>query len=499
MDSDIAEPLTPRRCVICGIEPPESDANGKTAYHYPKTMDQARIWQRSMAANNVCLESIRDQCCVCIEHIPEFVARAHKQCAKFKANEEADAELRAKLQSDAEVDLCQCPDKGMDLNRPSVNVLLLPGATLPSYFGKAFAKNCDGDNNNNGNGNEGDGGDEQSWKGNHKTQDGVDKRDSESDTEIFVLESDFKDNGATFPDIDETEVTVLRTPTQEDHELNLLAEECEEEEESCLGRTEMCLTGCTDVLLLGRGLHSTDVCPCECDQCTKKPTAALDDENNCCNPPCCPDPPPPEYFDQPPCGCECEQQVRRELGRVIKKQKNRIRELEELLCRQHKLHHCLQTKVDELYCEFGRVDEDDKTRLKCCANRDPPNCAEVQRPKETPEPVPQATIKERSKALKKRGTATNIQHPAMDAIEEHEMPNRVHLYSTKNPDYKSTERTRHPAWVTTVESSDSIDSIHTERKRRQIPEETNRRARITLPSEDMRESRQPSTRTIHNS
>jgi len=110
---------------------------------------------------------------------------------------------------------------------------------------------------------------------------------------------------------------------------------------------DSCLPGCTDVLLLGRGHHPTDECPCQCDQCSKP--SVLPKDEPCCQPECCPEEH-KEYFTQPPCGCECEQQVRRELTKVIKTQGKRIRELEDMLCRQNSVRTCLQRKLDELYC-----------------------------------------------------------------------------------------------------------------------------------------------------
>lgn len=156
-------------------------------------------------------------------------------------------------------------------------------------------------------------------------------------------------------------------------------------------RRNNCLPGCTDVLLLGRGHHATDECPCKCEQCSK-PSGLPQDEPGC-YPECCTKSH-TDYFTQPPCGCECEQQVRRELTKVIKTQGQRIRELEEILCRQNNLRNCLQRKLDELYCEFGRLDEDegDRTRLTCPGNqRGGPDCAGVLHPAPTP-PSPEPML-----------------------------------------------------------------------------------------------------------
>lgn len=195
--------MSGRRCVICGEEPPAKDAKGNEAYAYPKTEEEARIWQSSMAAKNCCLESIQNQCCVCVEHIPDFVKRA-KKIGKRLRHLEREKEKRRHEKKDGEG--CKCPDDGKPgRERPSVNVLLLNGASLPTYCGKG--QSCvdlrplpaeEGDSE-------------------LKITKRLDSK--ESDTEVFVQESEFKDTGSNFPDIDGTEVTVLRTPMQEDEQL----------------------------------------------------------------------------------------------------------------------------------------------------------------------------------------------------------------------------------------------------------------------------------------
>ncbi|SPP76435.1 uncharacterized protein LOC117579073 [Drosophila guanche] len=356
-----------RRCVICGMEPlHEVDAKGNEKYTYPKTQQEARIWQQSMGAQDVCVESIQHHCCVCVEHIPDFVRRSKRISRKQRVSERAE-DVRRRKKREADTDGCECPDQDPP-QCPAVNVLLINGASLPSYCGKGQScveiKEEPGEN---------DGG--VAGPAPRRSAPKLYNPD-DSDTEIFVQESLFEDIGASFPDIDETEVTVLRTPVQEDEKIEKIRQRSSTDVKGRKrnGDCAVCMPGCTDVLVLGRGAHPTDACPCKCEQCTKQPTVGLQEtDEDCCNPPCCPDT--QEHYEQPPCGCECEQQVRRVLGKVIKTQKQRIKELESMLCKQNNLHTTLQRKVDELYCEFGRLDEDDTVRLACCASgRGPPDC-----------------------------------------------------------------------------------------------------------------------------
>ncbi|EDW94391.1 uncharacterized protein LOC6533988 [Drosophila yakuba] len=434
--------MSGRRCVICGEEPPAKDAQGNDAYAYPKTEEEARIWQSSMAAKNCCLESIQNQCCVCVQHIPDFVKRAKKVGRRLR-NEEREKEKRRKEREGGEG--CQCPDDGQPgPERPSVNVLLLNGASLPTYCGKGQStvdlKPQPAD--------EGD--------SELKITKKLDSK--ESDTEIFVQESEFKDTGRNFPDIDGTEVTVLRTPMQEDEQLEedmqALQDAEQEQDPSVRQRRNNCLPGCTDVLLLGRGPHSSDECPCKCEQCTK-PSSVPQDDEPCCQPECCPKTH-TEYFTQPPCGCECEQQVRRELTKVIKTQGQRIRELEEMLCRQNNLRNCLQRKLDELYCEFGRLDEDDgeRSRLTCPGSqRSGPECASVQYPIPPPPPPPESKVPTAPKRTRSYRRA--VLHKAkreVDSVKgEAEGPmvvedgERVHWFAEKQT--HSENVTHRPGWV----------------------------------------------------
>nr|XP_017006087.2 uncharacterized protein LOC108063483 [Drosophila takahashii] len=443
--------MSGRKCVICGEEPPAKDAKGNEPYAYPKTEEEARIWQASMAAQNCCVESIQNQCCVCVEHIPDFVKRAKKIGKRLRNIEREKEQLRAEREEEAAG--CQCPDDGEPgPERASVNVLLLNGASLPTYCGKG--QSCvnlrplpseEGD-----------------------SELRITKRlnNTDSDTEIFVQESEFKDTGGTFPDIDGTEVTVLRTPMQEEEQLQQLQEEAEQEQDpSVRRRRDSCLPGCTDVLLLGRGPHPTDECPCQCEQCSKP--SGPPKEEPCCQPECCPETH-QEYFTQPPCGCECEQQVRRELTKVIKTQGKRIRELEETLCRQNNLRNCLQRKLDELYCEFGRLDEnqdENRSRLTCPGSeRGAPDCAGVLHP------VPRPPPPEAEEPLPPRRTRPNRRLTLLKANREMQLPEkkeepkvqvqrddgeRVHWYAEK--DMQSTDFTRRPMWIH-VPDIEEVDS-----------------------------------------
>uniref|UniRef100_A0A6P4FGQ3 Uncharacterized protein LOC108051013 n=1 Tax=Drosophila rhopaloa TaxID=1041015 RepID=A0A6P4FGQ3_DRORH len=436
--------MSGRRCVICGEEPPAKDAQGNEAYAYPKTSDEARIWQASMMAKNCCLESIQNQCCVCVEHIPDFVKRAKKIGRRLKTLER-EKQKRLEEEAAAEEALgCHCPDDGQPgPDRPSVNVLLLNGASLPTYCGQG--QSCvnlrplpseEGDSEMR----------VTKWL-----------NPKESDTEIFVQESEFKDTGGTFPDIDGTEVTMLRAPMQEEEQLEQLQHELndaeQEEDPSARRRRNSCMPGCTDVLLLGRGHHPTDDCPCKCEQCTKP--SGLPEKEPCCQPECCPESE-PNYFSQPPCGCECEQQVRRELTKVIKTQGQRIRELEELLCRQNNVRNCLQRKLDELYCEFGRLDEDEtnRSRLTCPgSDRGAPDCTSALYPAPQPPPPPEPEHDIPHKRYRKSRRLTLLKATISEnkiSTEEQEPPmpeegERVHWYAEKNVE---SEKISHiPRWV----------------------------------------------------
>lgn len=205
-----------------------------------------------------------------------------------------------------------------EMNRPSLNVLLLPGATLPPYCGK-------------------------SDKSGAKDSQGQAKE--KLDEDIIVKEFILKDCGANFPDIDETEVTVLRTPVQNDEELKSL-EKKKGDIEQC-GDSEN-MTDCTDVLLLSRSQNYSADTSCQCELCSKL-----------CPPMSSSYPSSPETnyaFSQPLVGCECERKARHELGEIIQRQQNRIYELEFQLCRQSDWHYSMQQKLNELYSEFGLLE-----------------------------------------------------------------------------------------------------------------------------------------------
>ncbi|KAI8041333.1 hypothetical protein M5D96_005590 [Drosophila gunungcola] len=426
--------MSGRRCVICGEEPPAKDAKGNEAYAYPKTAEEARIWQASMAAKNCCLESIQNQCCVSGQEDWPAVKTLEREKEK-RMDERAAAEAAMG---------CQCPDDGQPgPERPTVNVLLLNGASLPTYCGKA----AEGDSE-------------------VKLTKWLNPKDS--DTEIFVQESEFKDTGGTFPDIDGTEVTMLRAPMQEEEKLEHLQQEQQEADQeqdpSVRRRRNSCLPGCTDVLLLGRGHHPTDECPCQCEQCTRP--SGLPEDEPCCQPECCPEPE-PIYHTQPPCGCECEQQVRRELTKVIKTQGRRIHELEEILCRQNNLRNCLQRKLDELYCEFGRLDEDEasRSRLTCRGSeRGGPDCVAVLNPAPPPPPPPpqpRSDPPSRRSLISRRLTLMKANQVEEEPATEEQraslpMPGqRVHCFAEKRA--HSVQATHRPRWVQ-VADKDKTDS-----------------------------------------
>ncbi|KAH8340345.1 hypothetical protein KR067_013047 [Drosophila pandora] len=438
-----------RRCVICGEQPPERDHKGNEAYAYPKTEDEARIWQASMGAKGCCVESIQQQCCVCVQHIPEFVKRAKRVGRRIRNQERNKDRRREELMAMAGAG-CMCPDgdtPGPD--RPTVNVLLLNGASLPTYCGKGQATEnlCQAPEA------DGDSGMKLIKRVNGK----------ESDTEIFVQESGFVDTGGKHPDIDGTEMTVLRAPTQDDEHMEQFHKDyLEEEKKHAKGlraRRNMCMPNCTDVLLLARGRNPADECPCKCEQCSRPSELAEDGE--CCNPPCCPDTQ-PEYYTQPPCGCECEQQVRRELGRVIKTQTQRIKELENRLCRQNNMRSCLQRKLDELYCEFGKLDEDQGEGSKALLSCPGPDCASVV-VASPPEPVSPPSLKEAPlipKLPRFRRSNHKLAPPPPPPPEEEDSSDdefdgesfeRVHWMAKRNTKTSKARKTRRPDWTNTLE------------------------------------------------
>ncbi|XP_023176153.2 uncharacterized protein LOC111602988 [Drosophila hydei] len=184
-----------RRCVVCGKEF-ASDAID-SACHYPKNQKEAQIWQKSLGTFASSVESIAKYCCVCIEHIPQFVERTQKEASLIKD---------------------QCNQKNWKtppLNRPSLQVLLLSGATLSPCFDTSKS----GDN---------------------------DQKEDSLDEEIFVRESEYKDCGLPMLNIEDTKVKT--------------SQECGDIGSLC---------NCTDVLLLGRSQPVTH--PCKCEACSPKP------------------------------------------------------------------------------------------------------------------------------------------------------------------------------------------------------------------------------------
>ncbi|KAH8420754.1 hypothetical protein KR222_004208, partial [Zaprionus bogoriensis] len=280
-----------RRCVVCGKE-----ATGK-AHHYPRNKNEALIWQRSMGAFDTSVETIQAYCCVCIKHIPKFVELVKQQAAEKAARDK--------------------------LSRPSLNVLVLPGATLPPYCG------------------------------NPKEIETKTNQDENLDADIIVRESNIKDSGASFPDIDEAELTVLHTP---------LTTADEDAPKSDKEETEQCGDGgnqgtCTEVLLLGRSQdHPTDKCPCQCDQCTT--AQGPPSEANC------------EQGQANGQGqalysasvsvsnCSCCCTDCRELCELIKRQQCRICQLEAQVSRQTKWHQSMQQKINELCEDFGSMGQE---------------------------------------------------------------------------------------------------------------------------------------------
>lgn len=147
--------------------------------------------------------------------------------------------------------------------------------------------------------------------------------------------------------------------------------------------------------------------------------------------------------------------MRRELTKVIKTQGQRIRELEEILCRQNNLRNCLQRKLDELYCEFGRLDEDegDRTRLTCPGNqRGGPDCAGVLHPAPTPpspEPMlqlpPKRRLSYRRSVLRKVNREVDLVETEAERTELDEDGDRVHWLAEKRT--QSEKFTRRPVWI----------------------------------------------------
>lgn len=270
-----------RRCIVCGKEF-ASDAVD-SAYHYPKNEKEAQIWQKSMGAIGTAVESIEKSCCVCIEHIPQFVERTQKEASLIKEQYKGDKLITPQL------------------NRPSLQVLLLSGATLSSC--------CDTSKSGT----------------NGQQDDGLDE-------EIFVSESSYKDCGLPLPDTEVTEATVLSMHNENMAKNNL---QCGD-----IG----CLCNCTDVLLLGRSQKH----PCKCEAFPQKPQTENVME---CS------------------GVECECQMRLQMGGIIKQQQQRISELESMICRQNEWYITLQQKMNELYADFGLIDQSESA--KCSQNQHP--------------------------------------------------------------------------------------------------------------------------------
>ncbi|KAH8312649.1 hypothetical protein KR044_011983, partial [Drosophila immigrans] len=283
-----------RRCVVCGKF---VSCNHSMPYHYPKNRREAMIWQRSMGATETCADTIQKQCCVCIKHIPQFVELAQKQAALMAAKCEAEAKAAKQRES-----------------RQSLNVLLLPGATLLPSCANASEK-VPNDRND-------------------ETEDNLLDED-----QIVVNEFKVADRGATFPDFDETEVTVVRTPAEHDEQQKPLPGD----NEQC---GDTCNADCTDVLLLSRSRDGESPCQCAKESQGEAAEMTLCPQMNCDM---------EQRLQQLP-GCECERKVRFELGQIIQRQQNRIYELEYELCRQNDWRFAMYKKLNELYAEFGSLD-----------------------------------------------------------------------------------------------------------------------------------------------
>lgn len=191
-----------RSCVVCGKK------CSSKAHHYPRNKSEALIWQRSMGAFDIPVDTIQAHCCVCIKHIPKFVELVKQQAAKTAGQEK--------------------------LSRSPLNVLVLPGATVSSCCSNSHIL---------------------------KNETNIEEN---LDADIIVRESCIKDPVVTFPNMDKTEVTVCPTSTQNEEK----PQGNKNETEQCgdIGKQ----TDCTDVLLLGRSQnHSTIECSEKCKQCSQ--------------------------------------------------------------------------------------------------------------------------------------------------------------------------------------------------------------------------------------
>lgn len=170
-----------RCCVVCGKR-----TLGKVQ-HYPRNKNEALIWQRSMGAFDLSVDTIQSHCCVCIKHIPKFLKLVKQHAAKRMAQDK--------------------------LRRPSLNVLVLPGAKRSLFKQIENQKHIE----------------------------------EQLDADIIVQESCIIDPGITFPDIGETEA----------------AQDGNRDTEQCgnIGNQP----DSTDVLLLGRSQNY----PGKCEQCVQ--------------------------------------------------------------------------------------------------------------------------------------------------------------------------------------------------------------------------------------
>ncbi|EDV92595.1 uncharacterized protein LOC6563657 [Drosophila grimshawi] len=282
-----------RRCVVCGKESAENAPDG--AHYHPRNKKEALIWQRSMGATDTSVEDIQKCCCVCIEHIPQFVVRAQEQASLNKDISKSEKNSHEAKSSKNAV-------HKFEIRGPSLNVLLLPGAvTLPPHCEKFNGKTSENDEN---------------------------QEDVCLDEEIYVKESSYANCCAILADMDETEVTVLQTPTHNDDDLR-------QEHNAEYGDNN-----CTDVLVLGQ--RSSDKCPYRCEQCSKMAYSPNDSAHI--------------PYNLPPLGDENGTKIHKELSDVILRQQQRIYELEVLVGRQNNWQLSLQQKINELNAEFGRVD-----------------------------------------------------------------------------------------------------------------------------------------------
>ncbi|XP_030376094.1 uncharacterized protein LOC115625243 [Scaptodrosophila lebanonensis] len=197
-----------------------------------------------------------------------------------------------------------------------VNVLVMSGATVPSY--------CERTTN-------------------------VDKKGSATNTKICVMESNFTNEAATFPDIDETQMTIMRAPTSEpEAQKKSTNKESKKDEKN----TDCTGDNCADVLLLGKIEHTTDEIPCNCELCASSSWPDIDTDSLLTRFPECyvTD----SYFsdlDQPSTDIV-------KYNEFITEQKNRIQELELLIAQQNKLQKTIQSKVNALQCKSdGQTEE----------------------------------------------------------------------------------------------------------------------------------------------